>query len=155
MHSTRIHAVLVVAALAAVAGCKSIEGTSPALIPNKALAVSRSLTIPLDTLVLAAAVVVIVDPLAPNWHIEQQALGDGRYAFALTKKRFSTGGDGEAMPILRRRLDQLAGKHGHPGYAILTYAEGIESRMPMAQRVTQATVQFDPASAARAATATK
>jgi len=146
---------MAVAALTAVAGCKSIEGTSPALIPNKALAVSRSLTIPLDTLILAAAVVVVVDPLAPNWHIEQQALGDGRYAFALTKKRFSTGGDGEAMPILRRRLDQLAGKHGYPAYAILTYAEGIESRMPVAQRVTQATVQFDPASAARAATATK
>ena len=151
MCSTRIHAVLAFAALA-VAGCKSIEGTSPALIPNKALAVSRSLTIPLDTLVLDAAV---FDPLAPNWHIEQQALGDGRYAFALTKKRFSTGGDGEAMPILRRRLDQLAGKHGYPGYVILTYAEGIESRMPMAQRVTQATVQFDPAIAAKAAPAPK
>ena len=146
---------LAVAALAAVAGCKSIDGTSPALIPNKALAVSRSLAIPLDTIALAAAVVVVVDPLAPNWHIEQQALGDGRYAFSLTKKRFSTGGDGEAMPILRRRLDQLAAKHGHPGYAIVAYAEGIESRMPVAQRVAQATVRFDPVIAAKAVAASK
>jgi hypothetical protein len=142
---------LAFAALAAVTGCKSIEGPSPALIPNKALAVSRSLTVPLDALVLAAATVVVVDPLAPNWQIEEQALGDGRYAFALTKKRFASGGDGEAMSVLRRRIDQLARTNGHPAYAILDYGEGIESRMPVAQRVARATVQFEPPPVATAA----
>lgn len=149
MCSTRILSLLVVAVVAVVTGCKSIDGTSPALIPNKALVVSRSLTIPLDSLAVAAAVVVVVDPLAPNWRIEEQALGEGRYAFALTKKRFTTGGDGEAMPVLRRRIDQLAHTNGAPGYAIVTYVEGIDSQMPIAQRVARATVQFEPVPAAK------
>jgi hypothetical protein len=117
--------VLVVAALA---GCKSIDGTTPTLIPNKAVTIS----IPLDTL----------DPLAPNWHIEQQALGAGRYAFALKKKRFTTGGDGEARPVLDRRITQLAREHGYQGHVLLDYTEGIHSDVPIAQRVAQAVVQF-------------
>lgn len=149
MRSPSLCFMVVAAASLALGGCKSIDGTSPSLIPNKALVVSRSLSIPMDTMVLAAAVLVVVDPLAPNWHIEEQALGEGRYAYALTKKRFTTGGDGEAMPVLRRRLDQLAGAQGRPGYAIVAYSESIESRMPVAQRVAQATVQFEPVPAAR------
>lgn len=155
MHTHRLGCMLVTALIVVVGGCKSIDGTSPALIPNKALVVSRSLSIPMDTLALAAAVVVVVDPLAPNWHIEEQFLGEGRYAFALTKKRFTTGGDGEAMPVLRRRLDQLVRQRGHAGYAIVAYTESIDSKVPVAQRVAQATVQFEAVPVAKAARAPK
>jgi len=137
------------AVLALLAGCKSIEGTSPSLIPNKALVLSRSLSAPLDTLVLAAGVIVIVDPLAPNWHIEQQELGGGRYAFALTKKRFATGGDGEAMPVLRRRMEQLAQEKRYARFELVEYTEGIESKIPIAQRVSRGMVQFSGAAVAR------
>ncbi|MCC6535464.1 MAG: hypothetical protein IT531_23180 [Burkholderiales bacterium] len=129
-------------ALVAAAGCKSIEGDSPVLIPNRALALSRSLSIPADTLVLAAGVLVVVDPLAPNWRIEQHALGADRYAFALTKKRFATGGDGEAMQVLRRRAGVLAREHGYSAFEVLEYDEGIESHVPIAQRVCRAVVRF-------------
>lgn len=151
MHSRSLGCMLATALIVAAGGCKSIDGTSPALIPNKALAVSRSLSIPMDTMLLAAAVVVVVDPLAPNWHIEEHPLGEGRYAYALTKKRFTTGGDGEAMPVLRRRLDQLARAQGRAGYAILAYTESIDSKVPVAQRVARATVQFEAVPAAKAA----
>lgn len=132
-------------ALALLPGCKSIDGQSPSLIPNKALVLSRSLSIPLDSLALAAGVIVIVDPLAPNWHIEEQDLGAGRYAFALTKKRFTTGGDGEAMPVLRRRIHQIAQAKGYTRFDLAEYSEGIDSNMPIAQRVSRGVVQFSGA----------
>lgn len=130
------------AAAAILAGCKSIEGNSPALIPNKALVISRSLSLPMDTLALAAGAIAVVDPMAPNWRIEQQELGADRYAFALTKKRFATGGDGEAMQVFKRRVDQLASEKGYASFRLLEYTESIESNVPIAQRVTRGVVQF-------------
>jgi hypothetical protein len=124
------------------AGCKSIDGTSPALIPNQALVISRSLSLPMDTLALAAVAIAIVDPLAPNWRIEQQELGADRYAFALTKKRFANGGDGEAMQVFRRRVEQLVLEKGYAGFQLLEYTEAIESQVPIAQRVSRGVVQF-------------
>lgn len=140
---------VLVAVLTLLAGCKSIEGTSPSLIPNKALVLSRSLSVPLDTLALAAGAIVVVDPLAPNWHIEEQDLGAGRYAFALTKKRFATGGDGEAMPVLRRRIEQIARDKGYARFDLVEYSEGIDSSVPIARRVSRGVVQFAGAAVAR------
>jgi hypothetical protein len=136
----------------ALSGCKSIDGPSPSLIPNKALQLSRSVSLPLESMLLAAGVVVVVDPLAPTWHIEQGEVGAGRYVFALTKKRFSTGGDGEAMPVLRRRIDQIAREKGYTRFDIVEYTEGIESHMPVAQRVSRGVVQFSGAPVAKAPT---
>ena len=130
------------AAAAMLAGCKSIEGSSPSLIPNKALVISRSLSLPMDTLALAAGAIAVVDPLAPNWRIEQQELGADRYAFALTKKRFTTGGDGEAMQVFKRRVDQLASEKGYASFQLIEYTESIESHVPIAQRVSRGVVQF-------------
>lgn len=130
------------AAAAMLAGCKSIEGNSPSLIPNKALVISRSLSLPMDTLALAAGAIAVVDPLAPNWRIEQQELGADRYAFALTKKRFTTGGDGEAMQVFKRRVDQLASEKGYASFQLIEYTESIESHVPIAQRVSRGVVQF-------------
>lgn len=126
----------------AAAGCASIDGPGTVLIPNNALTVSRSLSVPLDTIVAAAAVYYVVDPLAPNWQIAQQHLGADRYVFALTKKRYTTGGDGEAMPILRRRLAQIADAQGYSSYDLIEFTAGIESNMPVAQRVSRGVVQF-------------
>lgn len=126
----------------ALSGCASIDGSSPTLIPNKALVVSRSLSVPMDVMVLGVGAVFILDPLAPNWKIEQQDMGSNRYAFALVKKRFTTGGDGEAMPVLRRRIDQLVREKGYAGFELVEYSEGIDSNMPIAQRVSRGVVQF-------------
>lgn len=122
--------------------CASVDGPSPVLIPNKALELSRSVTIPADTIALAAVAYVIIDPLAPTWRVEQYDLGGGRYRIALRKKRFSSGGDGESQQIFRRRIDQITREQGFASFAVLEFSEGIESHMPIAQRVSHGVVQF-------------
>jgi len=149
MHRRAAAGTAIAAVLALLPGCKSIEGTSPSLIPNKALVLSRSLSVPLDSIVLAAGAIVVIDPLAPNWHVEEQDLGAGRYAFALTKKRFATGGDGEAMPVLRRRIEQIARDKGYARFDLVEYSEGIDSSVPIARRVSRGVVQFAGAAVAR------
>jgi len=136
--------ILVILALA-LAGCASTDGPSPSLIPNKELVVSSSLSIPADVLVLGALAYLVVDPLAPNWRIEELPLGGDRYAFALRKKYFTTGGDGEAEQVFRRRATALARERGYRSYEILEYTAGIESNFPIhpiAQRVAQGVVQY-------------
>ena len=126
----------------ALAGCASKDGPSPVLIPNKELSISRSLSLPAEGVVLGVLAFVIIDPLAPNWRIEQYDLGDRRYAFALTKKRFATGGDGEAEQVFRRRAAALAREQGYASYEVLEFTSGIESHMPIAQRVARGVVQY-------------
>ena len=130
-------------AILLLAGCQSIDGPSPVLIPNKELVVSNSLQIPADVLVLAVSWYVVLDPLAPNWRIEQSELGGNRYAFALKRKRFTSGGDGEAMQVFRRRAEQLAREQGYASFEVLTFTEGVDSSLPIvAQRVSHGIVQF-------------
>lgn len=114
------------------------------MIPNRELNVSRSLSIPAEAFVLGAVAFLVIDPLAPNWHIEQYDLGSRRYAFAMKKKRFTTGGDGEAMQVLRRRIQVLARQQGFGSFELVEFSEGIESNVPIAQRVSHSVVQFAP-----------
>lgn len=137
-----LRAACVACAALAAGGCSSIDGPSPVFIPNKEVNISSSLSIPVEGLVLGALVWIAVDPLAPNWRIEQYELGSGRYAFALVKKRFTTGGDGEAMQVLRRRASELRREKGFLDYDIVEFDTGIQSDVPIAQRVARAVVQY-------------
>ena len=128
--------------LATLAGCASTDGPSPVLIPNKELTISKSLSIPAEGVALAVIAYFVVDPLAPNWQIEQYDLGDRRYAFALRKKRFATGGDGEAEQVFRRRVAELGRERGYRHYEVLEFTTGIESTVPIAQRVSHGLVQY-------------
>jgi len=126
-----------------VAGCQSTDGPSPVLIPNEELVVSRSVSIPADVIALGVSIYLAVDPLAPNWRIEQADLGDNRYAFALRRKRFTSGGDGEALQVFRRRVEQLARERGYASFEVLAFTEGVDSSFPVvAQRVSHGLVQF-------------
>ena len=129
--------------IALAAGCQSIDGPNPVLIPNEELVVSRSVSIPADVIALGVGIYLVVDPLAPNWRIEQSDLGGKRYAFALKRKRFTSGGDGEAMQVFRRRVEQLAREQGYADFEVLAFTEGIDSSFPIvAQRVSHGLVQF-------------
>lgn len=137
-------AVLAALHLLGVAGCSTIEGASSksVLIPNQVLNVSSSLSVPLESIAAGALLFVIIDPLAPNWHIEQMRAGENRFRIAMRKKRFTTGGDGEAMPAFYRRAEQIVSELGARNYRILEFNEGVDSAVPIAQRVAQGVVEI-------------
>ena len=129
------------------AGCGILENNNSAsdtkfLLPNKTLNLSNSLQIPLEGIALAAAVYFIVDPLAPNWQVTQERLAEGRYRLSLRMKRFTTGGDGEALQVFNRNAERIAREGGFAGFRVLQYTEGIESNVLIAQRVGEGMIQM-------------
>lgn len=89
-----------------------------------------------------ALLYVIYDPLAPNWTIKERALNGDTYFFSLRAKSFRTGGDGEAIQIVKRRALQLQHEKGYAGYRILDYSESIESTTPLTHRTSEGTIQL-------------
>ena len=88
----------------------------------------------------SALLYIIYDPLAPNWSIKERALGKDSYYVSLRAKSFRTGGDGEAIQILKRRAMQLKRERGYEDFRILDYAEGIESSTPFTHRYSEGTI---------------
>jgi hypothetical protein len=107
--------------LALLSACTSIDGSGPVLIPNETVALI---------------------PLGPNWWVEQRDLGTGRYSIALRKKRYSIGGDGESRQAFQRRIEDILREQGFTAYEVLEYSEGVDSTLPIAQRVAHGVVQF-------------
>ncbi len=135
------------AAALLLSACSGIHGEYPrrtAIIPDAAVRISPSETIALEKIAVSAAAVALAyhvyDPLAPNWKIEEAALGGDTYALSMRAKSFRTGGDGEALQILRRRAQQLQRERGYASYRILDFSEGIESSTPFTQRYSEGTV---------------
>jgi hypothetical protein len=112
------------------------------LIPDKTINVSPSVTPTAEGLVAGAIVLIVIDPLAPNWKIEQARLDPEHFQIALTKKRFTTGGDGEAYQVFHRRAAQIARDSGAPGYRVLEFTEGVESETLIARRVARGVVEI-------------
>lgn len=140
-HKRRLVAAVLLPWLAA---CSGIDGvpSSRTLISPDVVTVSRSLSVPLESIVAAAVVFVVIDPLAPNWQIEETRLNPERYRLALRKKRFSSGGDGEVMPAFYRRAEQLVAANGGANYRIVDFSEGVDSGGPVAQRVAQGVIEI-------------
>ncbi len=113
------------------------------LITNKSLNLTPALALSVENMLLGAALYWAVDPLAPNWALEQAQLGAERVRISLRKKRFTSGGDGEAAQVFARRAEQVARAAGYAGYTVMEYTEGIESTLPLAQRVAQGVIRLD------------
>jgi hypothetical protein len=131
-------------ALSCLAACSSMDDYSGprTLLPARQLNVSPSLHIPAEAIVAAGIVYAIVDPLAPNWKVQVEPLGTQRYRVNLTMKRFITGGEGESNSVFRRAAEKLQHEGGFAEYAILSYSEGIESKVTLAQRVASGVVEL-------------
>jgi hypothetical protein len=135
--------VAVVGLALALAACSTMDEDSPTtLLPNKTLNISPSLTIPAETLAAIGVIYWFVDPLAPNWRVEVEALGEQRFRVAMTMKRFITGGEGEVLPVLKRTAEKLRRDTQSREFVIVELSEGIESRVPVAQRVAHAVVHL-------------
>lgn len=140
---------LAVAIPAAVTGCGSISGNYPRdnpLVPAATLRVSENINLSFEKILIYAGVAyaayVVLDPLAPNWQIDEAKMAEDQYALQLRMKRFHTGGDGESRVVFHRRAAQLARERGYTGYQILAYSEGLESTLPASQRVSEGVVRL-------------
>ncbi|MBI4995853.1 MAG: hypothetical protein HZC22_02950 [Rhodocyclales bacterium] len=135
---------LAAAAAAALALCacgsssvKSIP-SSGTLIPNYTLQVAPSISVALEKVVywgaLAGIAYLVLDPLAPNWDIEEAPLGANHIHFSLRMKRFYAGGAGEAHSVFHRRAKELMRLNGFDGYKVVEYEEALESSVLGSQR---------------------
>ncbi len=113
------------------------------LIPNQTLNLTRTVSLTPETLLLGTALFWAVDPLAPNWQLQRAPAGPDRVRISLRKKRFTSGGEGEAGQLFSRHAEQLAREGGYSGFTVMEYTEGIESTLPLAQRVAQGVIRFD------------
>lgn len=91
----------------------------------------------------------IYQPFAPNWTVEEAKLNEDTYYVRLQAKRFRTGGDGEAVMVMKRRAAQLQHERGYAGYRIIDFSEGIESSTPIAQRYSEGIFRLVRADGAR------
>ncbi|MBI1396675.1 MAG: hypothetical protein GC151_11900 [Betaproteobacteria bacterium] len=132
-----------VAMLAVLNGCASYR-----LFPDNPVAISADFQPPADAIlagvVIGAAAYYVLDPLAPNWEVRAERLDVHRVEIRLRKKRFSTGGDGEAQDLFQRRAEEIAYRNGAPGFEILSYSEGIDSETAVARRVAHGVVRLLP-----------
>lgn len=120
--------------------------TSGSAIPDYTLKVSPSLAIGLEKIVywgaLAGIAYVILDPLAPNWEIEEAPLGEDHVHFSLRMKRYYSGGAGEAQALFHRHAKEIMRLNGFDGYKVVEYTEGLESSILGAQRTATGVVQL-------------
>ena len=141
----RYRCVIVAAAL--LGGCGIVETKDSAsdskfLIPNKVVNVSPSLHVPLEGLAAAVGIYFLIDPLAPNWQVAEEKLGGDRYRISLKMKRFTTGGDGEAIQVFHRSAERIAHDGGFVGFRVLRYSESLESNVLAAQRVGEGVIEM-------------
>ena len=139
-----ILAACLAAAILPMSGCSSVDDYSGprTLVPARTLNLSPSLTIPAEGIIAAGIIYAIIDPLAPNWKVEVEPMGQHRFRVALTMKRFITGGEGESAQVLRRTAEKLQKEGGFSAYTVLAYSEGIESHVLIAQRVAHGLVEL-------------
>lgn len=140
------YAALLIAAGVILSGCTSASKTALPIIPDKAIQLTAKTSLKLSTLatglVVAAAIYVVYDPLAPNWEIEESRLNEDTYRFSLKMKRYHTGGAGESIQIFKRRASQLQYEQGFANYQILEYTEGIDSQTLGARRMAEGTIKL-------------
>jgi hypothetical protein len=132
----------------ALAGCASDSVRSVpskgSLIPDYTLKLSPSISVALEKVVywgaLAGIAYLILDPLSPNWEIEEAPLGDKYIHFSLRMKRYYAGGAGEAQSIFQRRAKELMRLNGFDGYSVVEYQEGLDSSVIGSQRTAEGVI---------------
>lgn len=116
------------------------------IIPAATLYLTPSVQIQLEKIVAwglyASAAWMIIDPMAPNWEIEQASFPDRYYHLSLKMKRIYSGGAGEARVVFHQRAKALQRQNGFDGYTVVEYTEGLDSSVLGSQRVAQGVIQL-------------
>lgn len=120
--------------------------TSSPLISDATIRISPGYALTVEKIVFSAAgaalLYTLYDPLAPNWTIEEETVGEDTYRLTLTMKRFIIGGEGEALAVLRRWAEAVQQEGRYDAYRIDRFEQGIESSTPIARRFAHATVRM-------------
>jgi hypothetical protein len=120
------------------------------LIPDATLSIGPSVSYPLEKLVYwglwVGTAYQILDPLAPNWEIQEARFPDNHVHMSLAMKRYYAGGAGEARVHFHRRAKELMRAGGYAGYEVVEYGEGMESSMLGAKRTATGVVRFSKSS---------
>lgn len=127
---------------AIVAGC----GSKP-LIPDKNITLSAGFHPPVEavvfTVLAGVAAYYVIEPTAPNWEVKAERMDATRVTISLRKKRFSTGGDGEARALFQRKAREIADGNGFEGFSVLSFEEGVDSETTVARRVSRGVVRLE------------
>lgn len=133
-----------------IAGCasdsvRSVPG-SGSLVPDYTLKVSPGVSVALEKIVywgaLAGLAYLILDPLAPNWEIEEAPLGEDHVHFSMRMKRYYSGGAGEAQAVFHRQAKDIMRLNGFDSYKVIEYQEGLDSSILGSQRTATGVVQL-------------
>lgn len=165
MFMRKQNSLLLVLLLSGLAGCSSIATNGPSgmdgsgnvtvtksVDPNKAMLVLPDSPVLLDQSGKAlrgavgnslggAVVDMVVEQLIAGWRIEQTRIGENLFRIKLRRKRFTTGGDGEATQVFYRQAEQIVSQYGYTGYIVMEFGEGIDSMFPISQRIAQGVIQ--------------
>lgn len=117
---------------------QTFPGAGP-LIPDTNFQLTPSYAVSLEKLIYwggtAAVAYLILDPLAPNWAIEEARFPSGHVHLSMHMKRYYAGGAGEARVVFHRRAKELVREGKFDGYQVIEYSEGMESSVLGSQRV--------------------
>lgn len=131
---------------AVVAGVAYIASGKAPSVPNRAVNLSSATSIALDKLVswggYVGAAYLILDPLAPNWEIEEASFPAQHYHLSLKMKRFYNGGAGESQQFFKQHAQEIMLRSGYTQYAIVDYSESLESSLLGSQRVARGVIQL-------------
>lgn len=128
------------------AACSTQGSNQAPLVPNDVITVVAG---PGGTITAGAAVAIgtaylIYDPLAPNWEMQERRLEERRFYLSLLMKRFNTGGDGDALSIVKRRAQDLVTANGMGYYKIESLEQKIDSQTIGARRTAEAVIVLYP-----------
>lgn len=122
------------------------------LIPDNVVHLGPSVSYPLEKLVYwgiyVGAAYLILDPLSPNWDIQEARFPGNHVHFQMSMKRYYAGGAGEARVVFNRRAKELMRAGGFDGYEIVEYSEGQESSVLGAKRTAEGVIRFTTRTAA-------
>lgn len=147
--------------LALSAGCSSLHdagsdvsksvfgsGVDKPLLPDRTVALSSTTSIALEKLVYWGIYIgvayMILDPLAPNWDIEEARLDPQLVHFDLKMKRYYAGGAGEARQVFNRRAKALVRAGDFASYQIVEYNESLDSSVLGGQRRAEGVIRLIP-----------
>lgn len=136
----RLAAIMAACLALGACGSSSVKSipTTGTTIPDYTFRMSPSISVPLEKIiywgVLAGAAYYVLDPLAPNWDIEEAPLGENHVHFSLRMKRYYAGGAGEAQSLFHRRAKELMRLNDFSGYKVVEYQESLDSSVIGSQR---------------------